>query len=63
MTKQMANPEFANVQGDFFFSTEGKGEFYTSGMRNPSVNCRFGGEFNGLQDLLDLRHSFALFVL
>ncbi len=55
LTKQMENPEFAaKIQGDFFFSTEGKGEFYTSGRR------KFVGELPIWWKIQWLAGSFGL---
>ncbi|HEY6717058.1 MAG TPA: hypothetical protein VI232_12020, partial [Reyranella sp.] len=64
LTKQMEEPDFtAKIQGDFFFSTEGRANFTLQEGGNSWANCHFGGKFNGLRDLLDLLHSLALFVL
>jgi hypothetical protein len=51
----MEEPEFAaKIQGDFFFSTEGKGEFYTSGRR------KFVGELPIWWKIQWLAGSFGL---
>jgi hypothetical protein len=55
LTKQMEEPDFtAKIQGDFFFSTEGKGEFYTSGRR------KFVGELPVWWKIQWLAGSFGL---
>jgi Bacterial cellulose synthase subunit len=55
LTKQMEEPEFATkIQGDFFFSTDGKGEFYTSGRR------KFVGELPIWWKIQWLAGSFGL---
>jgi cellulose synthase operon protein B len=55
LTKQMEDPGFtAKIQGDFFFSTDGKGEFYTSGRR------KFVGELPIWWKIQWLAGSFGL---
>jgi hypothetical protein len=55
LTRQMEEPDFtAKIQGDFFFSTDGKGEFYTSGRR------KFVGELPIWWKIQWLAGSFGL---
>ena len=55
LTNQMEEPEFAaKIQGDFFFSTDGKGEFYTSGRR------KFAGQLPIWWKIQWLAGSFGL---
>jgi cellulose synthase (UDP-forming) len=55
LARQMEEPDFtAKIQGDFFFSTDGKGEFYTSGRR------KFVGELPIWWKIQWLAGSFGL---
>jgi hypothetical protein len=55
LTRQMEEPDFtAKIQGDFFFSADGKGEFYTSGRR------KFVGELPIWWKIQWLAGSFGL---
>jgi hypothetical protein len=55
LTKQMQDPDLTSkIQGDFFFFTDGKGEFYTSGRR------KFVGELPIWWKIQWLAGSFGL---
>ncbi len=57
LSKQMEDPDLASkIQGDFFFFSDGKGEFYTSGRR------KFVGELPLWWKVQWLAGSFGLAV-